>query len=347
MNSATRHRLSICIATYNRASYIRETLDTFMTDLPDDVQVLIVDGASTDGTAEVVAEAKRSYPRLKYLREETNSGIDRDYDKAVAYADGDYCWLMTDDDLLVAGAVRRVLDVLDSGPELLVVNAEVRSADLSRTLNKYQLPPEGKMRYGAEDLGELVGEAGAYLSFIGAVVVRRATWLARPRESYYGTLFIHVGTLLQAPALASIVVIRDPLIVIRYGNAMWTARGFEIWMFKWPALIWSFSHLPESSKAAVTRCKPYRSPKRLLWYRAIGGYSPVEFRSFIRPRLGPLRLAAAWLIAWLPSRIANGLVGLACQFRVQKLSPIGLYDLARAPHASAISRAVARRKGLL
>ena len=347
MNALSRHRLSICIATYNRAEYIRETLDTFMPELPDDVQVLVVDGASPDRTAEVIAEARRSYPRLEYVREETNSGIDRDYDKAVAYADGDYCWLMTDDDLLVPGAVHRVLSALDSGPELLVVNAEVRSADLSRTLNEHQLPPQGKTRYGAEEVAELVGEAGAYLSFIGAVVVRRATWLARSRESYYGTLFIHVGTLLQAPALTSTVVVREPLIVIRYGNAMWTARGFEIWMFKWPALIWSFSHLPEWSKAAVTRCKPYRSPQRLLWYRAIGGYSPAEFRSFIWPRLGSLRLAAAWLIAWLPSRLANGVVGLACQFGLKKLSHVALYDLARAPHASALSRAVARREGLL
>ena len=37
---------------------------------------------------------------LRYFRESVNSGVDRDYDKAVGYASGEYCWLMTDDDLL-------------------------------------------------------------------------------------------------------------------------------------------------------------------------------------------------------------------------------------------------------
>ena len=203
MRAMSPPRLSICIATYRRAAYIRATLDTFMADLPEDVQVLVVDGASPDRTSEVLAEAKRSYPRLEVYREEVNSGLDRDYDKAVGYADGDYCWLMTDDDLLVPGAVRQVLGALGSNPELLVVNAEVRSADLSRLLKGHQIPLEGKALYGAEDIAHLVGEAGAYLSFIGAVVVRRSTWArAVAREFYYGSLFIHVGTLLQAPALA-------------------------------------------------------------------------------------------------------------------------------------------------
>src|SRR6185436_14387916 len=134
--------------------YIRETLDSFMPNLPDAVQVLIVDGASPDQTADVIAEARRSYPRLQYFRELVNSGVDQDYDKAVGYADGEYCWLMTDDDLLLPGAVRRVLDALESGPELLVVNAEVRSADLSHTLNAHQISLEGKVRYGAEDVAE-------------------------------------------------------------------------------------------------------------------------------------------------------------------------------------------------
>ena len=126
---------------------------------------------------------------------------------------------------------------------------------------------------------------------------------------------------------------------------MWTARGFEIWMFKWPALIWSFSHLPDWSKAAVTGCKPYRSARGLLWYRAIGAYSSTEFQTFVRPQLRWVPLAAAWLIAWLPSRLANGVYGLACR-RHPKLSPIALYDLARAPHASALSQAVARKEGV-
>ena len=46
--------LSICIATYNRANFIGETLDSIILQLTEDVEVVIVDGASTDNTREVV-----------------------------------------------------------------------------------------------------------------------------------------------------------------------------------------------------------------------------------------------------------------------------------------------------
>jgi abequosyltransferase len=46
--------LSICIATYNRGGYIGETLDTIIPQLDNDVELLVVDGASTDNTKDVV-----------------------------------------------------------------------------------------------------------------------------------------------------------------------------------------------------------------------------------------------------------------------------------------------------
>ena len=57
--------LSICIATYNRASYIGETLDSIIPQLDDDVELLVVDGASTDNTEDVVrkyAAERIAYP---------------------------------------------------------------------------------------------------------------------------------------------------------------------------------------------------------------------------------------------------------------------------------------------
>ena len=42
--------LSICIATYNRADFIGETLDSIIRQLTDEVEIVVVDGASTDAT---------------------------------------------------------------------------------------------------------------------------------------------------------------------------------------------------------------------------------------------------------------------------------------------------------
>src|SRR5205823_13927961 len=104
-----------------------------------------------------------------------------------------------------------------------------------------------------------------------------------------GSLFIHFGVVFQSPLPRTALAIAKPWIAIRYGNAMWTSRGFEIWMFKWPELVWSMP-FPESAKAHVVAREPWRNPTRLMLFRAMGAYSRAEYRSLIAPRLkGRLR----------------------------------------------------------
>ena len=75
--------LSICIATYNRAGYIGETLDSSIPQLDDDVELLVVDGASTDNTEDVVRQFAQRETRIRYVRLSTKGGVDEDYDKSI------------------------------------------------------------------------------------------------------------------------------------------------------------------------------------------------------------------------------------------------------------------------
>ena len=118
-------KLSICIATYNRGVHIGETLDSILKQLTSEVELIVVDGASPDNTKEVMEKYLLIHPEIRYFREQVNSGIDADFDKAVGYARGEYCWLMTDDDLLHPSAISTVLSVLRGGNELIIVNSEV------------------------------------------------------------------------------------------------------------------------------------------------------------------------------------------------------------------------------
>ncbi len=119
-------KLSICMATFNRAKYIGETIDSILSQFSSEVELVIVDGASPDNTCEVMERYLSRYPDIRYFRELTNSGVDADYDKAVGYAVGEYCWLMTDDDLAIPGAIAAILSALADNPELVVANSEVR-----------------------------------------------------------------------------------------------------------------------------------------------------------------------------------------------------------------------------
>src|SRR5579864_1907452 len=138
-------QLSICIPTLNRGSFIGATLESIGSQITDEVEIVIVDGGSTDSTIDVVASFQKRIPSLRYIRPTkmssgdnavapSGAGFDRDCRLAVEQAKGRYCWLFTDDDLFKSGAIARVLAATRHGYDLIVVNAEVRSADLSQIL---------------------------------------------------------------------------------------------------------------------------------------------------------------------------------------------------------------------
>lgn len=341
--SGGKLRLSICIATFTRAEFIGQTLDSILPQLRDDVELVVVDGASPDATPDILSRYAAVHQRLRYVRESTNSGIDADYDKAVSYARGEFCWLMTDDDLMVEGAIERVLSHID-GVDLVVVNSEVRNKDLARVLRPRMLQVTDDQAFADSSGERLFAEVAAYLSFIGGVVVRRDLWLRRERRPYYGTLFVHLGVLFQSPALSRAFVIADPLLIIRFGNAMWTSRSFEIWMFKWPQLIWSFGHFSPAARAKVTTRYPFRELKRLLFLRAVGSYSTTEYRAYLSQQPAHFTKPLQALIARLPGKAANFLCGLYYLLRPNKPGGMELYDLARAVHATSLTQRVASAK---
>lgn len=307
-------RLSICIATFNRAGFIGETLDALLEQLSPEVEIVIVDGASPDATGAAVRPYLGRSPAIRYFRESENSGVDGDYDKAVGYARGEYVWLFPDDDLPAPGAISRVLQELeDADTALIVVDSEVRDVKVRRTLRSSRLPFSTSRTYGPTDADRLLADTGYNLTFIGGVIIRKSLWESRLRKPYYGSLFIHVAVIFQSPGIGKAKVIAEPLIRIRAGNSMWQPRSFEIWAFKWPDLIWGFEAYSDDAKQAVTAREPWRGFAWLLGYRALGAYSRVEYDKFLAERLGaPARLLSK-IIATLPGKATNfaAVVGLA------------------------------------
>jgi len=300
--------LSICIATHNRAGYLAETLDSIVPQLADDVELLVVDGASTDNTEDVVKGYTKSDARIRYVRLSIKGGVDQDYNTAVELAHGDFCWLFTDDDLLRPGAVTAVRTAIKKGHDLVVVNAEVRDRELSTTLERQRIILQHDRVYEPNEMERLFVDALRYLSFIGSVVIRRSIWMTRQPRSFFGSEFVHVGVIFQTPLPNTALVIAEPYITIRWGNAQWTARSFDVWMFKWPKLVWSFGHISDEAKRRVSSREPWRSFRTLIAHRSLGGYDLQSYRQYVVSlRAGTLWKGCAWLIACLPMKIAVGI----------------------------------------
>jgi abequosyltransferase len=299
-------KLSICIATLNRGPLIGHTLDSIVSQLTEEVEVIIVDGASTDNTEEVVLSYRKRYANLNYTRLEKKGGIDQDFTQAVELAAGEYCWLFSDDDIIKPGAIKAILGILETSPGLVIVNAEVQNSNLTQILKPSCLDLSETTKYSASDVDRLFLDAGRYLSFIGCVVIRRSLWISRDKAKYFGTLFVHVGVIFQKPIPEEVLIIAEPMIVIRYGNSMWTTKAFEVSHFKWPELIWSFNGISDDAKTKVTECEPWRNITRLMLYRARGLYSFDEYRNLIKNKLSsPLSRLLMVMIAIAPVKFFN------------------------------------------
>src|ERR1700731_4339586 len=191
MNSV---RLSICICTINRADFIKQTLESIIPQMTEEVELVLVDSSSNTETEEIVREFRGQCDNLCYVRDLERWGFGKAYAKAVEKAQGDYCWLFTDDDLVRAGAVAAILESSRKDYSLIVVNAEVRNEDLGKLLEDRRVPVSKDRVYSPkpDDQDRLLADTGMYLTFIGAVVIRRDLWNQRIKEEYFPSMFIHM-----------------------------------------------------------------------------------------------------------------------------------------------------------
>lgn len=300
-------KLSICITTFNRATLIGGTLESILRQITDDCEVLVLDGGSTDQTESVVSGYARRFAGLRYIRRDVNGGYDRDCNVAVESARGEYCWLMTDDDLVKPGAVEAVLRAIDQGVSLIIVNGDIRNFDLSKVVQPRWLDFETDRVWEADEMDRLVADTAAILRYVGCFVIKRAIWLTRNKEKYYDSLFVFFGVIFQERLPGKAYAIAEPYISYRFGNThTWSSLIFETFLLTFPSLVWSMPTLSDDAKNALEHRQPWRDPNELLLYRAWGWYSRVEFERFIRPRLRTTREAVIpRVISLLPGALVN------------------------------------------
>jgi len=313
-------KLSICIPTLNRGDCIGETLENITSQLEAGVEIVIVDGGSTDNTEAVVNSYQSKFPSINYVKKKgggkpSNEGFDRDCDHAVELANGDYCWLMTDDDLLLSGAVSKILSAVEEDYSVIVANAEVRNNDFRELLVSKRINFSQDCIYEPSEWDDFVAATGSHLTFVGAVIIKREIWLSRNREKYFGSGFVHVGVIFDKRINGNMLVTSNPLVSIRFGNAQWTSRAFQIWMINWPSLIWSFESLSPTAKQAICAREPWRSLSTLLFNRALGMYSAQEYGLFIDGQINsPMKQMISKLIARLPRALLYVPVWLYIRF---------------------------------
>ena len=99
-------KLSIVTISYNQAHFVRETLESVLDQLTDEMEYIVIDGGSTDGSPDIIAEYA---DRLAYTVSEPDSGPAQALNKGLAAATGEYFYYLNSDDLLLPQALQKML----------------------------------------------------------------------------------------------------------------------------------------------------------------------------------------------------------------------------------------------
>lgn len=118
--------VSVIVASYNQGNYIEETILSALKQDYKNLELLIIDAASTDSTLQVLKKYERD-PRLRWISEPDNGPNDA-FNKGLQMAKGEIVSLQTTSDLYLQGAIRAAVEEFQN-PSLAFVGGSMKISD--------------------------------------------------------------------------------------------------------------------------------------------------------------------------------------------------------------------------
>jgi CDP-glycerol glycerophosphotransferase len=134
--------LSIVLPCYRVQGYLRQCLDSMLSQSFGDFEIIAVDDASPDHSGEILAEYAARDPRVRVVTAPENVGLGRARNLGLEHATGEYVWFVDSDDWLSEGALAAVdarlratdADVLIVGWDRVHWNGPVEAGTAKRSL---------------------------------------------------------------------------------------------------------------------------------------------------------------------------------------------------------------------
>jgi len=149
--------VSVAIITYNQKRYLKECIESVLAQDYENIEIVVADDCSTDGTQEMLKEYAKKYPNKFVLKlSNKHQGITKNSNLAHFACSGKYIAWMGGDDLMLSGKIRKQVEYMEKNPECTICyhNLEVFQSETNEILhyfnekNKYNGDMKTAIRYG-------------------------------------------------------------------------------------------------------------------------------------------------------------------------------------------------------
>jgi len=220
--------VSVIVPNYNHAPFLRARLDSILAQSWQDLEVILLDDASTDGSQEIIAEYARD-PRVYCQYAEENSGSPFvQWRKGLALAKGRYIWIAESDDFAEPDFLTSLKSLLDARPNLGLAYSQSQQVDgEGNLLGRYAgyTVFRDRQRWTRDYTNSGQDELQGYMAFqntipnASAVLIRRELLtkdvLPPPKMRLAGDWYLWSALLLKS----DIAYLARPLNVFRVGHA--------------------------------------------------------------------------------------------------------------------------------
>lgn len=185
-----RPELTIAIPTYNRVITLKQSLELAVKySQGKNIEVIVSDNASTDGTEVYMKEYVNSNPQVEYYRNASNLGFDGNFLNCFNRANGKYVLLLSDDDILMKGAVESILQAIEKSPVFIHLNTCRVKNENNLEFTNPRLEENGLIEF--YDRNQFLEEVGIYLTFVSSLVFNLdyVKHVDNP-EQYFGTTLL-------------------------------------------------------------------------------------------------------------------------------------------------------------
>ena len=141
--------ISVCMPTYNGAAYLKEAIDSVLSQSFTDFELIITDDCSKDETLSIAQSYSDS--RIRVYRNETNKGLVGNWNESLGKAEGRYIQFFFQDDIMAHNGLERKFELMEEDKSLALCFSASCIVDSKDVVTMHRRPYRKTQTFDGKD----------------------------------------------------------------------------------------------------------------------------------------------------------------------------------------------------